>query len=143
MQQQAAGPDYSQQRGALQTLRTAIAQLQQQRPAQGQHKTGQPDAAQRCQSGQRAVQLAVAGIQPGKTGQKPAAKGVAGYPEGGKRGGFPQPAARAAQKAYPEPAMQRLKQCQTRYKQQGEQAGQYGRGRAVIMDADIYPAGTG
>ena len=108
--------------------------------AQCDGKAQQPDPAERSQSGQRAIQLAVADIQPGKTGEDPAAQGVERQPECGERQRIAKCGMAIAQQAHPEPAEQGEEQRQAGDEAQGEQSGQRRRGRAEVMDADVDPA---
>ncbi|MNE13457.1 hypothetical protein D3C80_1062910 [compost metagenome] len=118
-------------------------QVAQQRRGQGQAEGNQPDAAQRCQPGERAVELAVAGIEPGETGEEPAAKGFLAQPQGGEGQGVGQRRLLAANPARPDPGGQGKEEGDCRDEQQHQQAGQQGRGAAVGVNADVDPEDAG
>ncbi|MCY1433221.1 hypothetical protein D9M71_492430 [compost metagenome] len=69
-QQQQAG--HGQERGAG----AQAVQVAQQGGGEGEGEGNQPYPAQRRKAGQRAVQLAIAGVEPGEAGQEPAAEGL-------------------------------------------------------------------
>ncbi len=118
-------------------------QLDQQRRAQRDGEGQQPDAAHRRQARQWAFQLAVARIQPGKTGQHPAAQRIQCQPERGECQRVGQGRLLAPQPAAPEPAEQGEEQCQPRDETQGEGARQRRRRCTEVMDADVDPADAG
>ncbi len=108
--------------------------------AQCDGKAQQPAPAERSQSGQRTIQLAVANVQPGKAGENPATQRIQRQPECGEGQRVAKCGMAIAQQAHPEPAEQGEEQRQAGDEAEGEQSGQRRRGRAEVMDADVDPA---
>ncbi|MNP15532.1 hypothetical protein D3C76_1078960 [compost metagenome] len=109
LQGQAHGPGRQQQddgHGQEGFARPQTRQVAQQGGTQGQAEGDQPHATDRSQAGQRTVELAVAGIKPGETGEEPAAKGFLADPQGGEAQGVGQGRLVAAQPARPDPGRQ-------------------------------------
>ncbi|MNS71876.1 hypothetical protein D3C72_1052670 [compost metagenome] len=146
LERQAQHPRGQQQQAAHRQERGAGAQavqVAQQGSGQGQCEGNQPHAAQRCQAGQRAVQLAVAGVEPGETGQEPAAEGLLQQPKGGEAQGVGQWCLGAPQPACPQPGGQGEEPGQGGEERQQQQDRQQRRGAAVGVHADVDPPGTG
>ncbi|MCY1174765.1 hypothetical protein D9M73_149770 [compost metagenome] len=114
-----------------------------QRGAEGDGEGDQPDATHRRQPGQRAVQLAVAGVEPGEAGEEPAAEQFQPHPQGGEGQCIADRRAVAPQVAHPQPGRQgeeeRHASAETTDQERRQRAG----GTAEIVDAVVDPAGPG
>ncbi len=128
-----------------QECRTAAqaSQVHQQGCGQRQGKGHEPDTADRRQARQRAVQLAVAGVEPWEAGEEPATKGFLDQPQRGEGQGIGQGRLTAAQPARPDRRGQGEEQRHASTEADGEERGQWHGGRAVVVDADVNPAGAG
>ena len=146
VQGQAGQPGADQQdQGRRQKDRTRAQtrQVDQQGGAQGQDEGDQPHAAHRRQAAEGAVELAVAGVQPGETGEEPTAEGLQHQPQGGEGQGVGQGRFAAAQPARPQPGREAEEEGDGGAESQGQAGGQRSRGAAMVVDADVDPAGAG
>ena len=125
------------------TVREEARQVHQQGRAEGDDEGGQPYAAHRYQPGQRSLQLAIAGVEPGETGKEPTAEQLQCQPQGGERQGVAQRRVVAAQAARPQPGRQGEEEGDAGGEAEHEEACQRHRGGAVVMDTDVDPAGAG
>ncbi|MNN11002.1 hypothetical protein D3C81_1239420 [compost metagenome] len=120
-----------------------LRQVDQQRRAEGDAEGNQPHAAQRRQSGQRAVQLAVAGKEPREAGEEPAAEQLQAQPQRGEGEGVADRRVVAAQGPGPDPGRQGEEEGHAGTEAGNQEGRQRTGGAAEVVDAVVDPAGPG
>ncbi|MNZ53487.1 hypothetical protein D3C78_713650 [compost metagenome] len=118
-------------------------QVDQQCRAEGDAEGNQPHAADRRQPGQRAVQLTVAGIEPGKAGEEPTAEQLQAQPQRGEGEGVADRRVVAAQGPGPEPGRQGEEEGHAGAETGDQEGRQRAGGAAEVVDAVVDPAGPG